>query len=539
MGERFKNFATISTGDSFFLRFTGSDGVRPGPDNSGWVCEVNSVLTVVWQAEPPLSAILWVVRGVDGTSVTVQTADGRGLVAVGTTLVLNSGATAWQLNRFIGYSNNFVPGYGWEPNAFTTTFPGVTTWFAMDAVTRRLGLSAKAAACTWLYVENTDRDAAQLTLENQLAFNVRVWPSGNWLRWSSSYAFGSSRPAELTSDRSTAALLQVRSLLETDSGFQFTLGVVASPWLLGADSTRRLVFGQPGGDTSSVATMTISVPPQEFAVSKRQGWLATVTTVRYLIEESLLLVPSDGPSLTTSFEFVVNPLERLRLGFADVLAGKINVVKPTHLVEKVTTGPGALPDEVYIVGQRHLPGCVSFPTYDLSWYPDVLPEDDVPVALGDCRVRWISGSPDLEPEGNVYWLSSVRPPGRELQTLPTVLRSYPMEDQTQCLVDVATGLVPPNCGAVRFSLFPSNLGQTNTHTVQNLAGLQCTQWADAPLHEPNNDGYVYIFDYSANNVTNPCQVPDAHIGASNFLEYLNRRLSAIVVPENLFRGVAI
>lgn len=541
----FENFRSAQAGDVFYLRLSGKPASRPVPADSGWVCEdAQQQVTVLWQPEPPASALLWTVEATgpglgDEIWLDIRDASGRGLVADAHGFVrLETGLCRLWLSRFVGYSDNFVPGYGWEARGFVAALGNDSSsrpTLNLDEATRRLVLTANlsistnlAAVCSLLYVQNIARDAEQLSQPGQLALNVLVEPGG-WLAWSPLKAVGSSRAAVLTSDRSRAALVQLRSLLRTDRGWRFVLGVVASPWQLGVDSSRRLVFGQAGGESADVVTMTIAVDALQFAVDRPQAWAVQVTTFGYVVTSNLTLGPPDA--IAPRFRLVVNPWQRLLLGFSDLLQGHINVVFPRMVIARSDVEPTAPEPEAFITARKRDGGCIAFDEYVVNWFPEVVPEDDVPIALGDCALRWISGNAERELGGiNVFWLSAS---GHGPQTVKTILRSYPMADGAQCLVDLTTGTVPDNCGSVRLQLYPSNLGATPTQTTQNLVPTCYTRWAQGPLTDPFDDGYVCIFDSASNGPADPCGTIRGCLSASEFEPFTNLRVSAIVVPENL------
>ena len=569
----FANFKTIQSGDRFYLRLQGNIHIVEEA-NSGWVCRSTNgaALLVVWSPEIPQDVVLW--RATDdlgaggGTLlITVDGAVNTGLTFVNQAITLGLPPVRWTLNRFGGYSNNAVPGYGWEPNAFTMTLEGAGSGRAVglnfiDQRTLELlyieeAPAPPAAHCSLLYVDG-QRDRGRLSAQGQVCFNVREAVSGMFLAFADMATAGQSRRAILTPSPADAALCQLKALHATDVGYQFMLGIVGSPLLLGTDANKQLVFGNAGGDFANVASTTISVGKDQFDFDTVQDWAVGVGISDFYVAQDLTLVPLSGSSANFSaasvlntgrrptlhgrnhamapqaalrFEFRLNSFERLRLGFTDLLQGRVGIMKPLLYLAKSNGTGDQNPETALVVGQKQHPGCLTFPaSYTVSWAPEVVPVVDLPIALGDCSLRWLSGNTS-DPGGNVFWVSATGENGSYQNTF-TVLRSYPMQDQAQLFYDLEAQAVPRNCGAIKLIPYESNLGSLSNELFRNYVPA-CERWVLDPVVNPNDEGNVTIFIRKTGNGVNSCDAAFYMMSSSDAQVFPLVIVEVITVPENL------
>lgn len=537
---RFANYESVARNDLFYLRFNGATGLGQSvlPENSGWLCALSSdELSAVWAPEPPATAVLWRAQAglsgagtieVVGVESGLRLALGPGIDGRNVRIVLRAAGPPWTFSQFRGYSNNQVPGYGAEVNWFQLALSGVSLFLRSDKSVLGSALAVQPAALSLLYLQGA-RD--NLQQENQVSFNLRAVPQGTWLTWDAS---GSPRRLILSSER--AAQFQAKSLLEVTDVFQFTIGLVASPWLVGTDRRgnpgvglegNRLVLGQGSEESGLVATTTFVVPAADFRFNVPVPLRCVVGTSFFSVTEDLELRRdlTDKTLPSQLFEFVLDAPRRLRLGFSDILGGHVAVTQPLGIRAANQAPDSLLP----LVGQRDQPGCTTW-AIDTRWYPEVVAATDVPVALSDCYMRWTSGNAN-DPGGNLFYIGSGSP--GEPQNQKTLLRSYPMAFEAQCFVDTTTQTVPPLCGAVQLHLFSSNLARLPAPRFLDLA-MECVPYARDPLVYPDREGWVSIFWRDVRNLPeDPCHTYSVQLTSTMTRAYPNVIVSAVVVPENL------
>ena len=560
----FANYTTIETGDRFYLRFCGSAALMV-PENSGWLCRGSEVgeVAVIWAADTPDSAILWQTQSQNPGSLRVSTSDAmipENLVPgdSGTIVLRPTAGPNWILSRFAGYSNNQVPGFGVEPNFFSLAVGDARTTLATASGppgrARRVYLDSTADGnpmlLSLLYWDGPRDNLSAPGPEALVCFNLRAIPQMTWLGWSDLSSFGLRRRAVLVDSQENAEPLQTRSLLPIGSGAseqqQFALAVVASPWVLGADSdpARSLLFGTPGGELATVGQTSLLTAKAEFRLGNIAPVSAVIGTLAFSIVADefgglALTEKTDPRAGTQQFQFVLQQRPRLQLGFADILAGHVGIVSPFAFKAQNSV---TIPEPIEIVGQRRLSGCASLSQFELNWAPELVPSTDIPRAVGDCFLRWTSGNVGQannpnNPYGNQYFISSSR--DGQYQTVATLLRTFPMQSQTLCFVDLETGRVPAMCGSVLLKPFQSNLGLLPTGQYQDFMPGMCQEWAAGPLSSLDDEGLASVFTTKGNLPASPCQSPAAQLASTELVEFTNDEILAVVIPQNLLLQIGV
>ena len=498
---------------------------------------------VVWAADVPSSAVKFEINRLSGQLTwTVSELGTRNTLAVEgqsvVRLLPNGNVSTWTLTRFTGYSNNQVPGFGWEPNFFAVQLAGFGYLSVEPQQPQPLSLVVSQSPVyqfTALYIEG-QRDSLF-----QVCVNVRAVPQQLWLSTDQSNLSGD---AVLVSDRRQAAVLRLSGFLSSQRTCQLSL--VASSASLSADqSSNVLTFGSSTG-TAGSTPLALELPTvADFEFQSPAPWTVIAATQRFVVRPDplgtrLLLFPANDPGLAPQlFEFVLDTGPRLQLGFVNSLDSRVNIISPVSFPSQLVA---AQPSVFEVVGLRRDPGCTRLSLFpQLNWSPELVPFYSATVSrlFDDCLLRWVSGNASDLP-GNVFYIRSTGED--EYQNRPELsrLRPYPMQNQSLCFVDVLTGQVPGFCGALQLRPFESNLGVFATGKFLDFAP-QCMSWALAPTTTVNDEGYVTVFMSDANSGLEICQMPRARIPSFELASFygLNSWVVAIVVPENLLLQLSV
>jgi hypothetical protein len=433
----------------------------------------------------------------------------------------------WSLTGdFPGYSNNQVPGFGWEPNSFPIGFG--SGWFGLSANSSVLVLAGGPTTLfSFLYISGS-RDA----LDTNVCFNLRT-PDQRWLVLGREPGQASLALSGQQFNLRFGGLIAAQQ--NSIAGYSFQLLLLASSLSLGVldAGTEAARLGFQSSDLVNFTPATFFAPGQ-LQFNTPTFVTLTAASQTYVLSATdqgdVRLVPADNQQTQIAFEFVLNTARRLELAFTDVLQGHVNVTSPWALPSQNVQ---IAPAEFEVVGQRRQAGCARLQIFpQLNWSPEIVPDTTITSGVSlslfqPCAMRWTSGNAP----NNLFFVSARFD---QVQTQPTSLMPYPMQGTRLCFVDMSVGQVPPLCGALQLKLYESNLGNFPTGTFVNFES-QCLSWAVGPTTTTNDEGLAYIFMSDNNNAANPCALPK--IGVPSFenvhFERVTTRIMAIVVPENL------
>lgn len=530
----FENFKSVMAGDRFYLRAGGSASSAAVEERrSGWLClsEDQRNLVVTPSIAPPPTALVWQARSVTGLRVTAAS-NGLGLTfarnAEPSQLVgLANGESTWTLAGFQGYSDNSVPGFGYEANAFLLRDPfGQDLGF--DAEGRLCYNSEDAAGFNLLYVSGPRDTIATVVFRvsnvfqgqtRYLALGSPAGPTAQNVSW--------------TSDAKRATLCQVRGATEQkdpekvrmeEGEFRFLIGIAASEWILGSDVNRALIWGLPS-EKVTLTPLFASVPGV-LQLDVASDWTVQVGIVHMKIGSNLVL----QQNLERGLEFVLRaaPEARLLLSWSKLLQARVAILQPLALRNEArvagTQSSEALPSPPRkIVGQRGQPGCrvLEDQTLEARWFPELQGTFLSMTTESTTVITWVSGNaPD-----NVLFLSAQ--PG--LQSVRRSVSLHPMAQDSVCVVD-ETGSVPPLCGALVLQFVQADL---NAFTVvapspPYLQSATCEQLYGQNLISPDSEGYAWIFPNETCSGGTFIRLASTESSLNNQMN-----VAAVIVPENL------
>lgn len=480
-------------------------------------------MVVRWAVSPPPDALLFQCLEVDGLTLRLVTVTGLSMqLSAGLVRLESVPPGLVQISRFVGYSQNAVPGFGFEPG-FLLRLDGSLLGLQESSNQLTASQAGAAAVFNFLY-ESGPRDTAANSAFRLVA---RTSAGPRYLGYGSTPGSESGvRRAALVRDPGAAAVCFARSLLETDDGryTSFSVGVVGSSWTLSSDYDLALVFGQPS-ETQALVTVFARVDGSLRLDGVPQLWTVQRGVSQFGIPANLVLSQIVLSQTSSAVAFALEPVPAARLFLAWNnsnlgLQGSVGVMSPHAL--RAESSPDALVPSFpadSVAGLSNAAGVR--PAASDNWFPVLQPL--VPAAVPststfEAYVSWVSGSSE-------YFLSARSGPQTERRTL----QLWPMNLDAICLVD--TGAVVPGCGALQPRLLESNTGAFPMYAAQKLLNASACQSLFAQsLTQNDSEGFVWVF---SNNTCSTQQPGFLRLASTDILGPVSMNVQAVVVPENL------